>query len=55
MKIKCIKNHDSVGKLKGLRTDTYYQVTDIDMIGYRIIDDLGRNFWFTKDLSLIHI
>ena len=53
MKIKCIKNHDGVGtdkdRLKGLRIDAYYQVTDIDTIGYRIIDDLGRNFWFTKD------
>lgn len=49
MKIKCIKNNDSVGRLKGLRIDSYYQVTDIDTIGYRIIDDLGRNYWFTKD------
>ena len=49
MKIKCIKNNDSVGRLKGLRIDAYYQVTDIDTIGYRIIDDLGRNYWFTKD------
>jgi hypothetical protein len=49
MKIKCIKNHDSVGRLKGLRIDAYYQLTDINNIGYRIIDDLGRNFWFTKD------
>ena len=39
----------SIGRLKGLRIDAYYQVTDIDTIGYRIIDDLGRNFWFTKD------
>jgi len=49
MRIKCIKNNDSVGRLKGLRIDTYYKVTDIDSIGYRIIDDLGRNYWFTKD------
>jgi len=49
MRIKCIKNNDSVGRLKGLRIDAYYQVTDIDTIGYRIIDDLGRNYWFTKD------
>ena len=49
MKIKCIKNHDSVGTIKGIRIDAYYQVTDIDTIGYRIIDDLGRNFWVTKD------
>jgi len=48
MRIKCIKNNDSVGRLKGLRIDAYYQVTDIDTIGYRIIDDLGRNYWFTK-------
>ena len=49
MKIKCIKNHGSVGRLKGLRIDAYYQLTDKDTTGYRIIDDLGRNYWFTKD------
>jgi hypothetical protein len=49
MKLKCIKDYDSVGKLKGLTIDTYYQITDIDNVGYRTIDNLGRNFWFTKD------
>lgn len=50
MRIKCIKNHESLGgRLEGLKINSYYQVTDIDSIGYRIIDDLGRNYWFTKD------
>jgi hypothetical protein len=49
MRVKCIKDYDTVDKLKGLTLDTYYQLTDIDNIGYRIIDDLGRNFWYTKE------
>lgn len=49
MRVKCIKDYNSIGRLKGLRKDTYYQLTDINKIGYRIIDDLGRNFWFTKE------
>lgn len=55
MRIKCIKNNDKhsnsegVDRLEGLRIDTFYQVTDLDNIGYRIIDDLGQNFWYSKD------
>ena len=55
MRIKCIKNSDKhsnsegVDRLEGLKIDTFYQVTDLDNIGYRIIDDLGQNFWYSKD------
>ena len=49
MRIKCIKDYNSFAKLKGLTLDTYYQITDIDKHGYRVIDDLGRNYWFTKE------
>jgi hypothetical protein len=49
VKVKCIKNHESLGgRLEGLKIDTYYQLTDIDTIGYRIIDELGRNLWYIK-------
>ena len=41
---------DSVGKLKGLTIDKTYTVTGIDNIGFRIIDDEFRNYWYTKEL-----
>ena len=50
MMIKCKSDNDSVGKLKGLTIDKSYKVTDIDSIGYRIVDNELRNFWYTKDL-----
>lgn len=49
MRLKCIKYYNYVELSKGLTLDTYYQVTDIDNHGYRIIDDLGRNYWYTKE------
>jgi hypothetical protein len=49
MRVKCIKDYDTVAKLKGLTIGSYYQLTDIDNIGYRVIDNLGRNFWHTKE------
>lgn len=50
MMIKCKSDNDSVGKLKGLTIDKLYPVTDIDNIGYRIIDNELRNFWYSKEL-----
>ena len=50
MMIKCKSDNDSVGKLKGLTIDKLYPVTDIDSIGYRIIDNELRNFWYSKEL-----
>jgi hypothetical protein len=50
MIVKCKSDNDSVGKLKGLTIDKSYKVTDIDSIGYRIVDNELRNFWYTKDL-----
>ena len=50
MIVRCKSDNDSVGKLKGLTIDKSYPVTGIDNIGYRIIDDELRNFWYTKDL-----
>ena len=50
MIVKCKSDNDSVGKLKGLTIDKLYPVTDIDNIGYRIIDNELRNFWYSKEL-----
>ena len=50
MIVRCKSDNDSVGKLKGLTIDKLYPVTGIDNIGYRIIDNESRNFWYTKDL-----
>ena len=50
MIVRCKSDNDSVGKLKGLTIDKSYPVTGIDNIGYRIIDNESRNFWYTQDL-----
>lgn len=50
MIVRCKLDNDSVGKLIGLTIDKSYPVTSIDNIGYRIIDDELRNFWYTKEL-----
>jgi hypothetical protein len=50
MIVRCKSDNDSVGKLKGLTIDKSYPVTGVDNIGYRIIDDELRNFWYTKEL-----
>jgi hypothetical protein len=49
MRVKCIKDYDTVAKLKGLTIGSYYQLTDQYYLYYRVIDDLDRNFWFTKE------
>lgn len=50
MIVRCKSDNDSVGKLKGLTIDKSYIVTDIDNIGFKIVDDELRNFWYTKEL-----
>lgn len=50
MIVRCKSDNDSVGKLKGLTIDKSYAVTDIDNIGFRIIDNELNNFWYTKEL-----
>ena len=50
MIVRCKSDNDSVGKLKGLTIDKSYVVTDINNIGFRIVDDELRNFWYTKEL-----
>jgi hypothetical protein len=39
-----------LGKNPGLTIDKLYKVTDTNSIGYRIVDDKERNYWYTKDL-----
>jgi hypothetical protein len=50
MIVRCKTDNDSVGKLKGLTIDKSYMVTEEDNIGFRILDDELRNFWYTKEL-----
>lgn len=50
MIVRCKSDNDSVGKLKGLTIDKSYVVTDIDNIGFRIVDNEMRNYWYTKEL-----
>ena len=50
MIVRCKTDNDSVCKLKGLTIDKSYMVTGEDNIGFRIVDDELRNFWYTKEL-----
>jgi hypothetical protein len=50
MLVRCKSDNDSVGKLKGLTIDKSYVVTGEDNIGFRIVDNEMRNFWYTKEL-----
>ncbi len=50
MLVKCKSDNDSVGKLIGLTIDKSYAVTGIDNIGFRIIDNQMRDYWYTKEL-----
>ncbi len=50
MIVRCKIDNDSVGKLKGLTIDKSYVVTGEDNIGFRILDNQLRNFWYTKEL-----
>jgi hypothetical protein len=50
MIVRCKSDNDSVGKLKGLTIDKSYVVTGEDNIGFRIVDNEMRNFWYTKEL-----
>ncbi len=50
MLVKCKSDNDSVGKLIGLTINKSYPVTDIDNIGFKIIDNQMREYWYTKEL-----
>ena len=48
--IKNIKTYVTEEYTNKLTINKYYQVTDIDDIGFRIIDDNNNNYWYTKEL-----
>jgi hypothetical protein len=50
MIVRCKSDNNSVSKLRGLTIDKSYVVTNIDNIGFRIIDNEMRDFWYTKEL-----
>jgi hypothetical protein len=50
MLVRCKSDNDGVSKLKGLTIDKSYVVTGEDNIGFRILDNELRNFWYTKEL-----
>jgi len=50
MIVRCKSDNDSVGKLRGLTIDKSYMVIGEDNIGFRIVDNELRNFWYTKEL-----
>lgn len=45
MKIKCISDKE----INGITINTCYHLIDTDVIGYRIIDDHGRHFWYIRE------
>lgn len=53
MIVRCKKNYDVLDNIsimsKSITPDKSYRVTEIDNVGYRIINDNGQNFWYTKD------
>ena len=53
MIVRCKKNYDVLGDISttypSITPDKSYRVTEIDNVGYRIINDNGQNFWYTKD------
>ncbi len=56
MHIYCTSNTDYDGKILSITIGKYYQLTDTDSIGFRIIDNNGNNFWYIKDrFEPIHI
>ena len=50
MRLKCIKDYKSIDKNKrGIKIGSFYKVTNEDSLGYRVIDELGRNYWYIKE------
>jgi hypothetical protein len=53
MIVRCKINYDVLDNISiistSITTDKSYRVTEIDNVGYRIINDNGQNFWYTKD------
>jgi len=51
MIVRCKSNWNKLinSKQDGLTLEKCYTVTEEDRFGWRVIDDLGRNFWYIKE------
>jgi hypothetical protein len=53
MIVRCKINYDVLGDISirstSITPDKSYRVTEVDDIGFKIINDNGQNFWYTKD------
>ena len=50
MRLKCIKDYKSTADWgfnkktkRGIKIGSFYKITNEDSLGYRVIDELGRN------------
>ena len=56
MRLKCIKDYKSTADWgfnkktkRGIKIGSFYKITNEDSLGYRVIDELGRNYWYIKE------
>ena len=53
MIVRCKTNINKLDEisiiLKSITPDKSYKVTEVDNIGFRIINDDGDNFWYVKE------
>ena len=53
MIVRCKINYDVLDDIlimsKSITLDKSYEVTEVDNIGFRIINDDGDNFWYVKE------
>lgn len=47
MRLKCIDSGPFYVDTSGITPNKFYEVVDKDNIGYLIIDDWGRKFWYS--------
>lgn len=53
MIVRCKINYDVLDDIlimsKSITLDKSYKVTEVDDIGFKIINDNGQNLWYAKD------
>ena len=53
MIVRCKTNINKLGEisiiLKSITPDKSYWVTEVNDIGFKIINDNGQNFWYSKE------
>ena len=50
MLVCCKCNKDRISnRILGINIGELYKVISIDAFGYKICDNLGRNFWYSKE------